>query len=87
MPWTSGITRVRNELITVAEYNNRNGAGGNFDLLSDGTRIVMPVYESSMEIGNAPTNKKILTAQSAQTGGFLWDGDVDEAITLSFLNM
>ena len=87
MAWTSGISRSSNELITVAEWNNRNGAAGNFDLLSDGTRIVMPVYENSMEIGSAPSNKKILTADASQTGGLQWDGDVDEAITLSFLNM
>ncbi len=87
MAWNSGISRSSNELITVTEWNNRNGSGGNFDLLSDGTRIVMPVYESSMEIGSAPENKKLLTADASQTGGLDWQGDVDEAITLSFLNM
>ena len=87
MAWQSGVTRGSLYLVNVADWNGGNGAGGNFDLLSDGTRVVMPVYESSMEIGNAPTNKKILTADSTQTGGLQWDGDVDEAITLAFLNM
>jgi len=87
MAWNSGITRIANELITTTEYNSRNGAGGNFDLLSDGTRVVMPVYESSMEIGNAPTNKKLLIADSSQTGGLQWDGDVEEPLTFFYLNM
>lgn len=86
--WTSGIDRGSLYLVTVADWNNGMGAGGNFDFISDGTKFVnTQVYESSMKIGNAPSNKKMLTADSTQTGGLQWNGDYEEAITLSFLNM
>ena len=87
MAWNSGVTRAVNYLVTNTNWNEGMGAGGNFDLLSDGTRVVMPVYESSMEIGNAPSNKKLLTADASQTGGLQWDGDVEEPLTFFYLNM
>jgi len=88
MPWTSGVTRAAGYLVVAADWNNGMGAGGNFDLLSDGTKIVnSQVQESSMEIGNAPIPKAMLTSDASQTGGLQWNGDYEEAITLSFLNM
>ncbi len=85
--WQSGVTRATNYLVIAADWNNGMGAGGNFDLLADGTKVVMKVYESSMEIGNAPIPKAMLTSDASQTGGLQWNGDYEEAITLSFLNM
>ncbi len=88
MTWTSGLDLVNSTLVGQSDLNPYLGAGSNFDHLSDGTKIVnVLVRESSMNIGNAPSNKKLMTADSTQTGGLQWDGDVDEAITLSFLNM
>jgi len=87
MAWSSGVTRAADYLVTTQDWNDIDGAAGNFDLLADGTKIVMKVYESSMEIGNSPTNKKILTADSTQTGGLQWDGDVEEPLTFFYLNM
>jgi len=95
MGWTSGITRSSGFLVDVVEWNNRNGAGGNFDFLSDGTRILSEqVYESSLNIDVAPTNGQFLVAKSGATGGLTWS-DADggpyvmggSAVTGAFLTL
>ena len=63
------------------------GAGGNFDHLFDGTRINSSLVKAVSLNAGTRTDKKVLYADSALSGGFAWGSDVDEAITLSFLNM
>ena len=88
MTWTSGLDLVNSTLVGQSDLNPYLGAGSNFDHLSDGVKIVnTQVYESSMEIGNAPSNKKLMVADSSQTGGLQWDGDVEEPLTFFYLNM
>ena len=93
MAWAVGVTRTTGDLITASDWNSFLGAGGNFDLLSDGVKIAASlVYESSMEIGNGPTNGLFLQAQSGQTGGLLWAAEsaaanIDEAKAVAFFLM
>ena len=92
MAWEVGITRSTGDLISASDWNGFLGAGGNQDILSDGTRIgANLVYESSMEIGSAPVNGEFLQAQSAQTGGMIWQSipaaNLDEAKAVAFFLM
>ena len=86
MAWTGGITRATGYVVTASTWNLHMGAGGDLDTLFDGTSILSQlVSESSMHIGSAPANKKMLIADSAQTGGMDWQGDYEEAVSMAFL--
>ena len=86
MAWTGGITRATGYVVTAANWNAHLGASGDLDTLFDGTTILSQlVRESSINIGSAPANKKMMIADASQTGGLDWQGDYEEGVSVVLL--
>lgn len=74
MAWSAGSTRTVGDLITAAIWNQFHGVGNNWDILSNGTRILDTlVYETSLNSATGPIEGAGLTSRTAVAGGMQWE--------------
>lgn len=75
MAWVAGVTRITGDLVSAGDWNGYLGAGGDLDILFDGTKILSAlVRESSMDITSPPIDQAKLVADSSGAGGLEWLG-------------